>query len=345
MDIEEVSITILHERTNGVPAPSPYSLEATVDGLGLAAAFVQTPNGTVLPLTMDDGDWVLRLPGFATLCAIETALGFGTFTFIFVPVTGNVESARVTWNLTCTTANTSYPRITFPPHGATVVVNPTFTWGCAGGTCPNYAWYFEVSPVSGGGTSYEGEAFAQFTNWAPGVLSFNTQYLLWVSAATQATQLAGQWITTTPGNDGFSYEARWESTNQAAFFTGSTSAAACIPFNGTGINPTGFACASNPVLGMNWISTIPTAPATIETYLGIGGTPAVIPFLGGEILIGLVPSFFVPSNPAPGMHSILIPNLSSLFAVSLPTQGFRVDGPAGAPALVLFNGQIVMPGL
>ena len=123
----------------------------------------------------------------------------------------------------------------------------------------------------------------------------------------------------------------------------SSPSASCTFRNGSGINPTGFNCTSGPVLGASWDSTIATTGSTSSTLLGLSGTPGQLPFLGGEILIGLVPPpTFLPGV---GAHSVPIPSAPVFMGASLFTQGFRVDAPGGIPALVLLNAQDLVLGM
>ncbi len=115
--------------------------------------------------------------------------------------------------------------------------------------------------------------------------------------------------------------------------------AACAFRNGSGINPMGFDCVTNPVLGTTWQSTIATTAATLSTALGLSASGGVQPLLGGELLIGAVPAPLVQLGV--GQHAVGIPDLSSLLGAGAFGQGFRADLVAGAgtPTLVLLNGQ------
>ena len=62
-------------------------------------------------------------------------------------------------------------------------------------------------------------------------------------------------------------------------------------------------------------------------------TPSQLPFLGGEILIGLTPSVFLPGT---GAHALQIPNNPVFLGAPLFTQGFRLDSPGG---FVMLNAQ------
>lgn len=113
--------------------------------------------------------------------------------------------------------------------------------------------------------------------------------------------------------------------------------ATCSSRNGSGVNPIGFECATAPVLGATWASTVATTAQTTATMVALSGSPAKAPFLGGEILIGLVPAPLVQSSN--GMHAIPIPNLSSLAGANLYTQGFRIDQSGGGAEIVMLNAQ------
>ena len=99
--------------------------------------------------------------------------------------------------------------------------------------------------------------------------------------------------------------------------------AQCVFRNGTGVNPTGYACVTKPALGTVWQSTIPTPAGTAGTFLGLAGAPAPgIPFLGYEVLIQFSPAIFLSGL---GSFSVPIPNQAPLLGVVLPTQAFRLD--------------------
>lgn len=117
--------------------------------------------------------------------------------------------------------------------------------------------------------------------------------------------------------------------------------ARCVLRNGSGINPLGFDCTTRPVVGATWISSVPTGPQTTSTVLGLSATPAQIPLLGGELLIGVVPAPLFQQGS--GTHSVPIPGSSSLLGAAVSAQGFRIDaGPS--PTFVLFNAQDLILG-
>jgi len=119
--------------------------------------------------------------------------------------------------------------------------------------------------------------------------------------------------------------------------------AECAMYNGSGINPTGFDCATLPVLGTNWDSTIPTVGSTLSTQLGLSTTAAQMPLLGGELLIGMGPELVFQA--AMGSHTIGVPNDNSLLGALIYAQGFRVDSAGAGATLVLFNGRAVTLGI
>jgi len=121
--------------------------------------------------------------------------------------------------------------------------------------------------------------------------------------------------------------------------------ATCTFRNGTGINPPDFACTTLPILGTNWQSTIATNAGTISTFLAFapGGPQAGSPFLGGELLVQLVPAP-IPIAGA-GTFSIAIPAVNSLSGVHLATQGVRLDNIGGSPTFVLLNALDLVLGL
>ena len=118
--------------------------------------------------------------------------------------------------------------------------------------------------------------------------------------------------------------------------------ASCIFRNGSGINPTGFECSGQPILGSSWQSTVATTPDTVSTAVGLSGAPSVQSVLGGEVLIGLVPApVFLPGL---GTHVVPVPNESRFLGAALFSQGFRVDVVGGTPTLVMFNAQDLILG-
>ncbi|MCA8975699.1 MAG: hypothetical protein KDC98_13335, partial [Planctomycetes bacterium] len=105
-------------------------------------------------------------------------------------------------------------------------------------------------------------------------------------------------------------------------------AAACIVYNGTGVNPLGFTCTASPVLGGTWIGRIATNPSTVLTVLGFSpaGLAAPSALFGGELLL--------PSVPPPmgflgsGAYSMAIPTGAGWIGTAIGFQGFRVDSQA-----------------
>lgn len=108
-------------------------------------------------------------------------------------------------------------------------------------------------------------------------------------------------------------------------FNSSSPLARCTVRNGTGINPSVYACTTLPVMGTNWLSTMATTPNTIGTFLAfaLGGPHPGFPMLGGEVLVQL--------NPAPvlvagsGSYSVAIPTGPQWLGWAISTQGLRVD--------------------
>ncbi|MEM7199432.1 MAG: hypothetical protein AAF628_04150 [Planctomycetota bacterium] len=111
--------------------------------------------------------------------------------------------------------------------------------------------------------------------------------------------------------------------------------ASSTPRNGSGLNPVGYSSQAAPVLGTAWMPAVATTPSTLATLVGLSTAPAQTPFAGGELLIGVAPLPAVVSGL--GAHTVPIPGAPALLGVPLFTQGFRVDSPAGAPALVPLN--------
>ena len=113
------------------------------------------------------------------------------------------------------------------------------------------------------------------------------------------------------------------------------SCAACVSRNGSGVNPTGFDCTTVPVLGTNWLTTIPTTINTQSTHLGLSTGAAQMPVTGGEVLISLAPLAIF--QPGLGSHSVAIPNDNTLLGAQIFAQGFRIDNAGPAVTLVLFK--------
>ncbi len=119
--------------------------------------------------------------------------------------------------------------------------------------------------------------------------------------------------------------------------------ASCTFRNGSGINPTGYVCTTDAVLGSSWVTTMPTEATTLTTFMAIAAVPGQFPLFGGELLIDPTgPVLFLEGN---GTHTVPIPSASVLLGVLLPTQGLRVDAPGGQPQIVLFNALDIVLGL
>lgn len=115
--------------------------------------------------------------------------------------------------------------------------------------------------------------------------------------------------------------------------------AGCTVRNGSGINPAGFDCQSNPELGTNWDTTIATNGNTIGTLLVISDSPAQLPVGNGELLVALNNGPIILSGN--GSHSVAIPNDPFFLSQKLCTQGIRIDNPGG---VILLNAQDVTLG-
>ncbi|MEM7201529.1 MAG: YCF48-related protein [Planctomycetota bacterium] len=121
--------------------------------------------------------------------------------------------------------------------------------------------------------------------------------------------------------------------------------AACSFRNGSGINPTGFACTNTPVVGGGtWDSTVVTTPDTMATFVAVGAAPATLPFLGGELLVAATPAPAVLNGL--GAHALPIPLNVGLLGTQLATQGLRLQQPpTGAARLELLNALDLTLGL
>ncbi|MEM7205800.1 MAG: hypothetical protein AAF628_36435 [Planctomycetota bacterium] len=118
--------------------------------------------------------------------------------------------------------------------------------------------------------------------------------------------------------------------------------ASCTFRNGSGTNPTGFDCTTDPVVGTNWDSTIATTLSTLSTLLGLSATGSQFPYLGGEILIGVAPT--AAFLPGAGSYSLPIPDDPTLLGVPLFAQGFRVELVGSTATLVMLNAQDLVLG-
>lgn len=114
--------------------------------------------------------------------------------------------------------------------------------------------------------------------------------------------------------------------------------AACLFRNGTGVNPTGFACATLPQLGTQWQGTVATNANTLASVLayGAGGFGPPLPLFGGELL--LQPSPPLVTFTGFGSYGFPIPSSPGLIGLSLPFQAARLDLVGGVPQIVLLNG-------
>ena len=112
--------------------------------------------------------------------------------------------------------------------------------------------------------------------------------------------------------------------------------AACVPRNGSGINPVEFACVTRPVVGAGWTTSFHTNATTLATLLGISSAPASgIPIGVGELLIAIQPPPILLTGR--GDITLMIPSDPSLPGAIVATQGFRIDTSAGT--LIPLNAQ------
>jgi hypothetical protein len=123
-------------------------------------------------------------------------------------------------------------------------------------------------------------------------------------------------------------------------------AAGCHPYNGSGVNPAGFGCATLPVLGGTWHATVFNTPNTVLTalmYSPVGLLAPPVPLFGGELLVN--PSQAFTAFVGTTNYMFAIPSLSSLAGSTLVFQGLRLDVDSGSPTLVPLNAMLVMLGL
>ena len=111
--------------------------------------------------------------------------------------------------------------------------------------------------------------------------------------------------------------------------------AACAFTNGSGVNPSDYACVTRPQLGGTWTTTFGQSPSTLLTAVGLtpdGVAPVPVPFLGGELLLAVGPTLQIAT--ATGDISVAIPVSLALTGQRFHTQGLRLE-PSG---VVMLNG-------
>lgn len=120
--------------------------------------------------------------------------------------------------------------------------------------------------------------------------------------------------------------------------------ASCLFRNGSGVNSDDYRCVSRPAVGTVWQTEVETNMSTVSTFLAIALTPDPgLPFLGGEVLIGLAPAPAIVTGN--GSHALAIPNVSALIGSEAFTQGFRIDGRGPTTVLVLLNAEDLRLGV
>ncbi len=120
--------------------------------------------------------------------------------------------------------------------------------------------------------------------------------------------------------------------------------AACVPFNGSAINPPDFSCQTLPVLGTTWQGIIATNANTVSSALvyAPSGLAAPSPLFVGELLIQVSPSPIAFGGV--GSYSWPLPS-ASIWAGSVFTfQGVRLDVVGGTPTYVLLNAMQLVVG-
>lgn len=123
--------------------------------------------------------------------------------------------------------------------------------------------------------------------------------------------------------------------------------ASCTYFNGSGINPAAFWCATPPILGGTWHGTIANTPNTLLTalvYSPLGMVTPAVPLFGGELLVSPSQAFvaFVGTTDC----TLPIPSAASTWiGTQLALQGLRLDLVGGSPTFVPTNAQLLLLGL
>ncbi|MEM7309132.1 MAG: integrin alpha [Planctomycetota bacterium] len=121
-------------------------------------------------------------------------------------------------------------------------------------------------------------------------------------------------------------------SNRGAVWVHPLAPAGCSVRNGSlGINPIDCACATLPLLGAGWETTIAVGPFTAVTGLMVsyGGPLEGTTLFGWELLVAPVPGVPVLGIPV-GTQMVVIPNVAGLVGVELSVQGYRIDIPPGA---------------
>ncbi len=99
--------------------------------------------------------------------------------------------------------------------------------------------------------------------------------------------------------------------------------ALCVFRNGSGTNAAGYACASDPITGTPWETTVALAGADLSLVrISLGGPLAGLPTAFGELLCAGPTQL---TDVATGQHSIAIPAAPELLGLSLATQAATVD--------------------
>ncbi|HZN41783.1 MAG TPA: hypothetical protein VFD82_23465 [Planctomycetota bacterium] len=122
--------------------------------------------------------------------------------------------------------------------------------------------------------------------------------------------------------------------------------ASCTFFNGSGVNPVAFSCATPPILGGMWHGTVVNTPNTVLTalvYSPAGMLAPAVPLFGGELLVHPAQAFvaFVGTTD----YMLAIPSSSSWVGTQLALQGLRLDVVGGSPTFVPLNAMLLLLGL
>ena len=113
-------------------------------------------------------------------------------------------------------------------------------------------------------------------------------------------------------------------TAGTGFFRVTPGAASCAIRNGTGINSLGFDCATLPVLGTTFTTTIPTTGNVLtaaQVALAPQPMPLPIPGFAGEALI----AFSSVRVPGFGSHDLVLPANNAFTGLTFFMQGFALD--------------------
>jgi len=210
LDIHNVDLGVTEYRFGGVPDSDPYEFWGRVNGDGITAVTMTTPDSVVYDLeawTTAQYRWGFSVDDLtlAELAAFPT----GDYTFTF---NGGADSVTLYHN---PTAPTNFANITDPVHNSTnVSLNPTFTWdSCVG--------YGDALQMGIGEEEADENVDGAFMvdigeiSWTVGPL--NPGRLHWMEVSVLAGTTPS--VQTTVGLDDFNYYDFFENCSEIYFTT------------------------------------------------------------------------------------------------------------------------------